>query len=82
MNVVVPIDSSNSKIIYRGYVNNPDLISKGAGGDLDKVEAEDQYIVESVQRGVSSQSYERGRYSPEKETGVHHFHRILLKNLN
>ena len=82
VNVVVPVDSSNSKIIYRGYVNNPDLISKGAGGDLDKVEEEDQYVVESVQRGVRSQSYERGRYSPEKETGVHHFHRLLLKNLN
>ena len=82
VNIVVPLDSGNSKIIYRGYVKNHDLISKGAGGDLDKVEEEDQYIVESVQRGVRSQSYERGRYSPEKETGVHHFHRLLLKNLN
>ena len=82
VNIVVPLDSGNSKIIYRGYVKNQDLISKGAGGDLDKVEEEDQYIVESVQRGVRSQSYERGRYSPEKETGVHHFHRLLLKNLN
>ena len=82
VNIVVPLDSGNSKIIYRGYVKNQDLISKGAGGDLDKVEEEDQYIVESVQRGVCSQSYERGRYSPEKETGVHHFHRLLLKNLN
>lgn len=82
VNIVVPLDSGNSKIIYRGYVKNQDLISKGAGGDLDKVEEEDQYIVESVQRGVRSQSYERGRYSLEKETGVHHFHRLLLKNLN
>ena len=82
VNIVVPLDSGNSKIIYRGYVKNQDLISKGAGGDLDKVEEEDQYIVESVQRGVRSQSYERGRYSLEKETGVHHFHRLLLKDLN
>ena len=35
---------------------------------------EDQDIVESVQLGVSSESYNCGRYSPEKETGVHHFH--------
>ena len=78
----IPLDSGNLKIIYRGYVNNPGLISKGAGGDLDKVEEEDQQIVESVQRGVHSESYKRGRYSPEKESGVHHFHRILLKNIN
>ena len=52
----------------------------GAGGDLDKVEIEDQEIVEATQRGVLSKSYERGRYSPKMETGVHHFHRILTMN--
>jgi len=81
VNIVMPLDSSNSKIIYRGYVRDSSLISKGAGGDLDKVEKEDQEIVESVQLGVSSQSYTRGRYSPEKELGVHHFHRLLLNSL-
>jgi choline monooxygenase len=49
----------------------------GAGGDLDKVEVEDQGIVEATQRGVASRVYDRGRYSPTKETGVHHFHRML-----
>ncbi|MEE2606232.1 MAG: SRPBCC family protein, partial [Candidatus Thermoplasmatota archaeon] len=52
-------------------------LGKGAGGDLDKVEEEDQGIVEAVQRGVMSGTYDRGRYSPTKETGVHHFHRML-----
>jgi len=49
----------------------------GAGGDLDKVEGEDQGIVEATQRGVAAGAYDRGRYSPTKETGVHHFHRML-----
>ena len=56
------------------------MLGKGAGGDLDKVEIEDQEIVEATQRGVLSKSYERGRYSPKMETGVHHFHRILTSN--
>jgi choline monooxygenase len=30
-----------------------------------------------VQRGVRSRLYHRGRYSPKRETGVHHFHRLL-----
>ena len=55
------------------------MLGKGAGGDLDKVEAEDQFVVEGCQKGVSSLAYDRGRYSPTKETGVHHFHRILTE---
>ena len=79
--IVLPMSKSQSKILYRGYVSNSNLVSKGAGGDLDKVEEEDQKIVESVQLGVSSESYTRGRYSPEKELGVHHFHRLLTNSL-
>ena len=31
-------------------------------------------------RGLKSQNYERGRYAPEHEKGVHHFHRILTQD--
>jgi choline monooxygenase len=34
-----------------------------------------------VQRGVRSRFYESGRYSPTREQGVHHFHRLLAKTL-
>jgi len=44
---------------------------------LDRVEREDEAIVEAVQRGVRSRLYDRGRYSPTREQGVHHFHRLL-----
>ena len=77
VNIVNPISVNKTKIIYHGFVGNKSLLGKGAGGDLDKVELEDQDIVEATQRGVSSKSYDRGRYSPTKEKGVHHFHRIL-----
>ncbi|TMB38966.1 MAG: aromatic ring-hydroxylating dioxygenase subunit alpha, partial [Deltaproteobacteria bacterium] len=48
-------------------------------GDLDRVEHEDEEIVEQVQRGVRSRLYDRGRYSPAREAGVHHFHRLLTR---
>jgi choline monooxygenase len=79
VNLVVPISVNKTEIIYQRYIANPTLIEEGAGGDLDKVEREDQEIVEAVQIGMSSSSYDRGKYSPSMETGVHHFHRILTK---
>ena len=39
----------------------------------------DEAVVESVQRGVRSRLYARGRYSPAREAGVHHFHRLLAE---
>ena len=77
VNIVNPISVNKTQIIYHGFVGNKSLLGKGAGGELDKVELEDQDIVEATQRGVSSRAYDRGRYSPTKEKGVHHFHRIL-----
>ena len=79
VNLVIPDSVDKTRIIYHGFVGDSSMIGKGAGGDLDKVEAEDQFIVEGCQKGVSSVAYERGRYSPTKEAGVHHFHRILTQ---
>jgi choline monooxygenase len=38
---------------------------------------EDEEVVESVQRGVRSRLYDRGRYSERREVGTHHFHELL-----
>lgn len=77
VNLVVPLSVNRTKIVYHGFVWDHSKLGEGAGGDLDKVEAEDQDIVEATQRGVRSGAYDRGRYSPTREAGVHHFHRIL-----
>ena len=52
-------------------------LEHGAGSILDKVEREDEDIVESVQIGIKSRFYKHGRYSPKMEKGVHHFHRLI-----
>jgi choline monooxygenase len=53
-------------------------MDRGAGAGLDRVEREDEAIVEATHRGLKSSLYTRGRYSPKRETGTHHFHRIAM----
>jgi choline monooxygenase len=60
---------------------DPSKLETGAGAALDRVEEEDEAVVEAVQRGVRSRLYTRGRYSPTRERGVHHFHRLLCEFL-
>jgi len=77
INVVKPLAVDRTRISYFVYVWDPSRLSRGAGAALDRVEREDEAIVESVQRGTASRLYDRGRYSPAREQGVHHFHRLL-----
>ena len=79
INVVVPAAVDRTRIVYRSWVVDPSRRGSGAGGALDRVEIEDEQIVEQVQRGVRSRLYDRGRYSPSREAGVHHFHRLLAR---
>lgn len=81
VNVVLPLGRAETEVRYFTYVSRPELTGEGAGADLDTVELEDQSVVESVQKGIRSRYYDRGRYSPTKETGTHHFHRLIAEFL-
>ena len=82
INIVSPIDINRTKVSFISYVYDPTKLDKGAGSDLDKVEREDEFVVENVQKGVNSSFYKAGRFSPKREKGVHHFHSLLAKYLN
>ncbi|CEK10178.1 SRPBCC family protein [Legionella hackeliae] len=82
VNVVKPLGPELTKVSFLTYVLDESKLGKGAGGDLDKVEREDEAVVESVQRGVRSRFYDTGRFSPTKEQGTHHFQRLLCEFLN
>ncbi len=45
----------------------------------DRVQREDAEICKYVQRGLASRAYRRGRYSPDAEQGVYHFHALLRR---
>ena len=82
INIVQPININQTKVSFISYVYDESKLDKGAGNSLDKVEQEDEDIVENVQKGVQSSFYKAGRFSPTREQGVHHFHRLLSKFLN
>jgi choline monooxygenase len=68
-----------TKVKFLSYIWDESKLNSGAGASLDKVEQEDEEIVEDVQRGVKSRYYHRGQFSPTMEKGVHHFHLLLSK---
>ena len=78
LNVVRPLAVDRSKVSFLAFVWDPDKLDRGAGMGLDRVEREDEVIVESVQRGTRARLYERGRYPPARETGVHRFHQRMV----
>jgi len=81
INVVKPLAADRTRVSFLSYVRDPSRLERGAGAALARVEREDEVIVENVQRALRSRLYERGRYSPAREQGVHHFHRMLAAAL-
>ena len=79
VNVVRPVSASKTVVEFLNYVRDESLIEASAGADLHSVELEDEAVVESVQRGIRSRFYSHGRYSPTRETGTHHFHRLIAE---
>ena len=82
INVVKPLSQELTKISFLCYVWDAAKMGVGAGADLDRVEREDEAVVELVQRGVRSRFYDRGRFSPSREQNVHQFHRLLSQQLS
>ncbi|MBK8846230.1 MAG: aromatic ring-hydroxylating dioxygenase subunit alpha [Bacteroidetes bacterium] len=81
INIIQPLSVDKTKVRFITFIWREELRNTGAGGDLDKVEKEDEEIVESVQKGVQSRFYNKGRYSVTREQGTHHFHRLLAEFL-
>ena len=79
INIVKPIKKDLTIVSYQTFVNDESKLNEGAGADLETVELEDQAVVESVQKGINSRFYKNGRYSPKREQGTHHFHRLIAE---
>ena len=82
VNIVEPKAVDQTTVRFLTYVADESKFNLGAGSDLHRVEMEDEEVVESVQRGLRSRLYFRGRYSPKMEKGVHHFHRLMYEFMN
>lgn len=82
INVVLPQSANETEVIFFRFVWDDTLHETGAGQDLEQVEREDEAVLERVARGIRSKLYHRGRYAPQHERAVHHFHRLLTERFD
>jgi choline monooxygenase len=82
INVIRPLGVKRTQVDFITYMWKEEKYDKGAGSDLDRVELEDEEIVQNVQKGIVSRFYTHGRYSVSRETGTHHFHRLIAESMN
>lgn len=82
-NVVKPITPTRTRVKFIYYVWNQEIFDFMEATKLaDKTEREDEFVVEEVQKGVSSRFYKTGRFSAKREKGVHYFQQLNAKYLN
>jgi choline monooxygenase len=82
INLIQPLKVARTKVSFISYVWDENKLRQGAGANLHQVEMEDEDIVQNVQKGIRSRFYQHGRYSVTRETGTHHFHRLLAQFIN
>jgi phenylpropionate dioxygenase-like ring-hydroxylating dioxygenase large terminal subunit len=83
-NWVIPHGHDETEVIFDYYftpetASDTEFVEKSLAAS-DVVQQEDVDICESVQKGLGSSSYDRGRYSAKREQGELHFHRLLAQD--
>lgn len=83
-NVVRPISETKTEVLFSYYYE--DIEAAESKGIIEKdisyshdIQLEDIEICESVQKGIRSKAYNKGRFSVEREEGVYHFQCLLKK---
>jgi choline monooxygenase len=85
-NHVIPLGPNRCQVVYEFFF----LETEGEGVEefirtsmeqASVTQKEDIAICESVQLGLNSRGYDRGRYAPRVEMGEHHFHRLVAEGL-
>ncbi|HYM60803.1 MAG TPA: SRPBCC family protein [Thermoanaerobaculia bacterium] len=81
-NLILPLGHGRTLTIFEWYFRDPDAEREAIGQTVafsDEIQIEDIGICEAVQRGLRSRTYDSGRYSPQRENGVHHFHSLYAE---
>jgi choline monooxygenase len=85
-NLIVPVSHDKTLTVFEWFFHDAESTQsreriRKAVEFSDEVQQEDIGLCESVQRGLRSVTYDRGRYSVRRENGVHHFHMLLCEFL-
>jgi choline monooxygenase len=80
-NIIVPLGPEKTLTIFEWFAYGDSEVSQQTIDFSDEIQQEDIRICESVQRGLRSLHYDRGRFSVKRENGVHHFHGLLTAHL-
>lgn len=81
LNLVEPQASGRTKVRFRAYRFRGTPYRR-EDNSIDQTELEDEAVVESVQQGIQARLYGAGRFSPQMERCVHHFHRLVADFMN
>ena len=76
-NIIVPLGTEKTLTIFEWFSYGDAGVPPETIDFSDEIQQEDIRICESVQRGLRSRHYDRGRFSVKRENGVHHFHGLL-----
>lgn len=82
-NVVIPVDVDHTIVRFDWFARAPlpdpqtDERFRALLAFSEEVQHEDAQICEAVQRNFGSRAFERGRYSAERESGLHLFHQLV-----
>lgn len=85
-NVVIPMDTGHTVVRFDWFAREPlpDPDTNERFGKLlefsEQVQAEDAQICEAVQKNFGSRAFQPGRYSVERESGVHWFHTLVQRD--
>jgi choline monooxygenase len=80
-NIILPLGSDRTLTIFEWFAYGEAGVQQATIDFSDEIQQEDIRICESVQRGLRSRHYDRGRFSVKRENGVHHFHGLLTEFL-
>jgi choline monooxygenase len=81
-NLIVPLGPNRTATLFDWYFKDPQSVKQQIDETVafsDEIQVEDIDICEAVQRGLRSATYDTGRFSPKRENGVHHFHRLYAE---
>jgi phenylpropionate dioxygenase-like ring-hydroxylating dioxygenase large terminal subunit len=81
-NTVLPLGPDRCRVVYDFFVQEgAEPFARDSIAQSAVTQREDIEICESIQVGMTSPSFDRGRYAPTVEIGEHHFHRLLAQQL-